>query len=90
MDEATLTSKSQLTLPKAVRDSLGVGPGDKVRFVPSLSGFRIVAMTGDVRNVRGLFKGRNMAPVSIAEMDSGITQAVQQRQGNSSGMVLLR
>jgi len=47
-------------------------------------------MTGDVRNVRGLFKGRNMAPVSIAEMDSGITQAVQQRQGHSSGMVLLR
>lgn len=29
---AKLTSKGQMTLPKDVRDALGVGPGDQVRF----------------------------------------------------------
>lgn len=37
----TLTSKSQVTLPKAIRDYLEVGPGDQVEF-------RIVA-DGSVR-----------------------------------------
>ena len=30
--EARLTSKSQVTVPKDVREALGVGPGGKVRF----------------------------------------------------------
>jgi antitoxin PrlF len=28
----TLTSKSQVTIPKSVRDHLGIGPGSKVDF----------------------------------------------------------
>lgn len=31
--ESVLTSKGQTTLPKAVREALGVGPGDRVRYV---------------------------------------------------------
>ena len=30
--QATMTSKGQLTVPKAVRDRLGLKPGDKVEF----------------------------------------------------------
>jgi antitoxin PrlF len=30
--KATLTSKGQITLPKAIRQSLGVTPGDKLSF----------------------------------------------------------
>ncbi len=29
---ATVTSKGQVTIPKAVRDFLGIGPGSKVEF----------------------------------------------------------
>jgi len=29
---ATLTSKGQLTIPKAIRDALGLNEGDQVRF----------------------------------------------------------
>lgn len=29
---ATLTSKGQVTLPKAIRDALGLGPGSQVEF----------------------------------------------------------
>jgi AbrB family looped-hinge helix DNA binding protein len=30
--DAAITSKNQITIPKRVRDRLGVGPGDKVTF----------------------------------------------------------
>jgi antitoxin PrlF len=38
----TLTSKGQMTLPKAVRDRLGVKPGDRLDFVEDDDGFRVV------------------------------------------------
>lgn len=72
--DATLTSKSQLTLPRAVRESLGVGSGDSIRFVPSRDGYRIVAAEGDVRSLRGLFKGRRQKPLSIAAMNDAISR----------------
>ena len=39
---AKVTSKGQVTIPAEVRKSLGVKPGDKLRFEPQESGFRIV------------------------------------------------
>lgn len=76
MEEATLTSKGQMTVPKAVRDAMGLGPGDRVRFVPSLHGFRLVAMKGDITKVRGMFKGRRVKPLSVAEMDQAVAEGV--------------
>jgi AbrB family looped-hinge helix DNA binding protein len=35
MAVATMTSKGQLTVPKEIRDRLGLEPGDKVELVPS-------------------------------------------------------
>lgn len=35
MATATITSKGQLTVPKEIRDRLGLKPGDRVEFVPS-------------------------------------------------------
>jgi antitoxin PrlF len=84
MDDATLTSKSQLTLPKAVRESLGVGPGDRVRFVPSLNGFRIVALKGDVSRLAGMFKGRRQQPLSIEDMDKAVADAAVARHKRSA------
>ena len=33
MVESTITSKGQTTLPKPVREALGVKPGDRVRYL---------------------------------------------------------
>ncbi len=33
MASATITSKGQVTIPKEVRESLMLGPGDKIEFV---------------------------------------------------------
>jgi AbrB family looped-hinge helix DNA binding protein len=38
MATATMTSKGQLTIPKDIRDRLGLKPGDKVELVPSGDG----------------------------------------------------
>jgi len=80
MDDATLTSKSQLTLPKAVREALGVDSGDRIRFVPSRNGFRIVALKGDVRKLRGFLKGRRTKAVSIEEMNQAISEMGSKRE----------
>jgi antitoxin PrlF len=73
MEEATLTSKSQITVPKAVRDALGLAPGDKIQFVPAWSGYRLVVLKGDIRSMSGVLKGRRKKPVSIAEMNRSIS-----------------
>jgi AbrB family looped-hinge helix DNA binding protein len=72
MSDATLTSKSQLTLPKEVREAMGVGPGDRIRFVPSLNGFRIVALKGDISRLQGMFAGRRKSPLSIEDVDRAV------------------
>ncbi|MBI4699703.1 MAG: AbrB/MazE/SpoVT family DNA-binding domain-containing protein [Deltaproteobacteria bacterium] len=38
---AKVTSKGQITLPKALREALGVEPGDEVEFVPSRGSFQV-------------------------------------------------
>ncbi len=39
---AKVTSKGQITVPMEIRRSLGVKPGDKLRFEPQDGGFRLV------------------------------------------------
>jgi AbrB family looped-hinge helix DNA binding protein len=39
---ATMTSKGQLTVPKEIRDRLGLVPGDRVEFVPGDGEDRVV------------------------------------------------
>lgn len=74
MEEATLTSKSQITVPKAVREALGVGPGDKIQFVPAWQGFRLVVVKGDITSLRGVLKGSRRKSLSIDEMNVAIAE----------------
>ncbi len=41
MATARITSKGQVTIPKAVRDRLGLRPGEEIDFVEEHGGFRI-------------------------------------------------
>ena len=36
---ARITSQGQITVPKAVRDAIGVGPGDELEFEPAADGY---------------------------------------------------
>ena len=72
MLESSITSKGQTTLPKAVRDSLAVKAGDKVRYVIVEDGVLIMP----VRPTRRLFRSlRYEGPVvSLEEMDKAIAE----------------
>ena len=68
MTTATLTSKGQITLPKVVRERLGVEAGDKVEFVETEpGGFRVIAATRDVRDLKGVVP-KPAKPVTVEEM----------------------
>ncbi len=54
----TMTSKGQMTVPKDVRDRLGLRPGDKVEFDEDGVGFRVtkVCPENPFANYRGYLK----------------------------------
>jgi AbrB family looped-hinge helix DNA binding protein len=49
---AKVTSKGQVTLPKAVREALGVGPGDRLLF-RVVDGHALIARTPDLLELAG-------------------------------------
>ena len=68
MATATLTSKGQITLPKVVRERLGVEAGDKVEFVEMEPGvYKMIAATRDVRALKGLVP-KPAKPVTVEAM----------------------
>ena len=79
MSTSTLTSKGQITIPKPVRDALGLATGDRVQFVRSAQGFHMVPANGDISAVRGVLAGRRRVPASITDMDAAISRAVAKK-----------
>jgi AbrB family looped-hinge helix DNA binding protein len=75
MPAATITSKGQITIPKEVRDALGVSAGDRVEFVAQEKGvYKVVAATRDVRHLKGLVP-KPAKPVSIEAMTRAVARA---------------
>jgi antitoxin PrlF len=73
MPSATITSKGQLTLPKAIRERLRLGAGDRVDFVVSDDGTVVLRpATVDVRELNGLLHRRGLKPLSVEEMNAVI------------------
>ena len=72
MFESSITIKGQTTLPKAVRDSLAVKAGDKVRYVIVDEGVLIMPVRSTSRLFRSL---RYDGPVvSVEDMDRAIVE----------------
>ena len=81
MAAATLTSKGQTTIPKEIRDFLGVGPGDKLDFVVESDGRVILRpATLDVRQLRGMLKRSGRKAVTLEEMDKAVAAGVARRR----------
>jgi AbrB family looped-hinge helix DNA binding protein len=74
MPGSTITSKGQITVPKAVRERLALQPGDRMSFVIHDDGtVTVEAETVDLASLRGMVKsgGRH---VSVEQMDEAITR----------------
>jgi AbrB family looped-hinge helix DNA binding protein len=76
---AVVTSKGQITIPKTVRDGLGVDTGDRVEFVELEKGvYTVVAATRDVRELKGLIP-KPAKPVSVEDMKRAVAKAAARR-----------
>jgi antitoxin PrlF len=81
MPSATLTSKGQLTLPKAVRNLLRLGAGDRVDFVVKDDGTVVLRpATVDVRELKGLLHKKGLKPLSVDDMNAIIRRRRANRQ----------
>jgi antitoxin PrlF len=72
MSTATLTTKGQVTIPAAVRASLGLETGSRIEFVETQNGqYLIVAATQPVQALKGLLR-KPASAVSIETMNQMI------------------
>ena len=73
MPSATVTSKGQITLPKAIRDLLRLDAGDRVDFVVQDDGTVVLRpATVDVRELKGLLHRKGIKPLSVEAMNAVI------------------
>jgi AbrB family looped-hinge helix DNA binding protein len=73
MATATLTSKGQTVIPKAIRTHLGVQPGDALDFVVQDNGDVLIRpATEDIRGLKGLLHRPRRLPVSVEKMNQAI------------------
>ena len=78
MQQTTITSKGQITIPKFVRDSLALHAGDKIEFVLTENNevlLRPVAKKVD--EVFGRLFKADRAAVDIAAMDELLKQKIK-------------
>jgi antitoxin PrlF len=79
MATVTLTSKGQMTIPKDIRDRLGLKQGDRLDLTMQPDGsVRIVARNLDISELQGLL-GKPKRRVSIAEMNQAIAEGWTRR-----------
>ncbi len=72
---ATLTSKGQVTVPKAIRDRLHLKPGDKIDFVLNDDGdLRVTPLKFSVTALKGMLP-KPHTPVTLEQMDEAIARA---------------
>ena len=72
VNQTSVTSKGQLTLPKRVRDALGLKPGDTVRFF--IHGNEVlVAAVRPIGDSFGML-AYDGPPISVEEMDRAVAE----------------
>lgn len=74
---ATITAKGQITIPKAVRDTLKLNTGNRIEFVFGDDGrLFLLPVTRPVKTLKGMLP-KPAQPVSLEAMDEAITQALR-------------
>lgn len=80
MSTATITSKGQVTVPKDVREELGLVPGSRVTFTRNAEGdFVLSSRARSVKELKGRL-GYHGVPKTLEEMDAGIAEGAARSQ----------
>ena len=82
---ATVTSKGQLTLPKAVRTALGIHAGDTLEFEvhPSHAEIRPCKPWGSSAGALKHLLPKDWKAPTVEAMDQGIARAVSERNARA-------
>ena len=75
--ESALTIKGQATIPKAVREHLHLGPGDRVKFFVHPDGSVVILPKIPTSRLKGIVKPRRRA--SLDEMEAAIVEGAINR-----------
>jgi len=80
MARSSLTSKGQATIPKEIREHLGLRPGDRIEFVIAQDGsVRLAPATVDIRSLRGCLSEYVSKPVTVEAMKAAVRQRFRKR-----------
>jgi antitoxin PrlF len=74
MQESTVTTKGQTTLPKDVRIALQLHPGDRIRYMILDGGEVRLVRSRPVLQLAGLLKHRTDRRASLDDMDEAIAR----------------
>ncbi|NOY90497.1 MAG: AbrB/MazE/SpoVT family DNA-binding domain-containing protein [Deltaproteobacteria bacterium] len=84
MPSATLSSKGQVTIPKAVRELLRVGTGDRVQFLVREDGVvELHPETVDLLSLVGILEPRDDRHVSVKQMNEAVERASAKAAGRA-------
>jgi AbrB family looped-hinge helix DNA binding protein len=72
MQESTITTKGQTTLPKDVRQALDLKPGDKLRYLILDDGEVRIIRARSARELAGALHSLTQRVVTLDEMDAAI------------------
>jgi len=81
MVTATLTCKGQLTIPKAVRDSLNLHAGDRVAFIVHNDTEAVLKpVTKSVDDVFGRLQSAGQQRKSVEDMNTAVAKRMRERK----------
>src|SRR5437667_197511 len=69
--ESAITVKGQATIPKSIREHLGLQPGDRIKFFVHPDGSVVLLPKISASAVRGIVKSRSPRPVTTEQMTIG-------------------
>jgi antitoxin PrlF len=81
--KSAINVKGQVTIPSAVREHLGLKPGDRVKFFLHPDGSAVLLPVLPVTALRGIVKSRRGRPVTIEEMDEAAAAGAAERDALS-------
>lgn len=78
MASSTVTAKGQTTIPKEIRDHLGLRPGNRIDYVVDEGGnVTLKPATHDIRDLHGLLHRPGMRSLTVDEMN----RIIRERRG---------
>jgi antitoxin PrlF len=77
--ESAITIKGQATIPKVIREHLGLQPGDRVKFFVHPDGSVVLLPKLSASAIRGMVKPRNARPVTTEQMTAAVAESAVSR-----------